>query len=439
MIGAVARRDAPRPATVCDGGSTLPPMDDATTAFVVSQGEELLTGLTVDTNANHLCGALTRAGLRVVGAATAGDDRTVIARALADAASKADVVLCTGGLGPTEDDLTADAVVEAFGGELALDEEAWSQVQARYEAIGRAMSMTNRKQALLPVGSDVIENRLGTAPGFAIDGGGARLYFMPGVPREMKAMLKERVLPEIVDRFAPRAPLRHTFRVMGRGESQLQEQLGALSSTFPGVILGFRTRMPENHVKLAASSECPVWEEAKAWVRERLGENCFSEEPDEELAAVVGEMLVARGQTLALAESCTGGWIAHLCVTEAGSSRWLDRGFVTYSNVAKEEAIGVDSALIAAHGAVSEEVARAMAEGAKATAQTDWGVGVTGIAGPGGGTPDKPVGTVWIAVAGPDGTHTRRLRLGRDRTSNRRFSAWIALEMLRRQILRRAS
>lgn len=422
--------------TLPRSGTTLPPMDDATTAFIVSQGEELLTGLTVDTNANFLCAELTRAGLRVVGAATAGDDRDVIARALADAAARADVVLCTGGLGPTEDDLTAEAVVEAFGGELALNEEAWSQVQARYAAIGRTMSITNRKQALLPVGSDVIENPLGTAPGFALDGGGARLYFMPGVPREMTRMVRDRVLPEIVERFTPRAPLRHTFRVMGRGESQLQEQLGALTGTFPGVVLGFRTRMPENHVKLTAPAGCAGWEAAKAWVRQHLGENCFSEEPEEELAAVIGRMLVERGETLALAESCTGGWIAHLCVTEAGSSRWLDRGFVTYSNAAKEEAIGVDGALIAEHGAVSEEVARAMAEGARRTAGTAWGVGVTGIAGPTGGTPDKPVGTVWIAVAGPTGTHARVLRLGRDRTSNRRFSAWIALEMLRRQILR---
>lgn len=411
-------------------------MNEVIRAYVVSQGEELLAGLTVDTNSNFLCERLTREGIRVVGTRTAGDQLASISAALTDAVAHAQVVICTGGLGPTEDDLTAESVVQAFGGELALNEEAWAQVQARYARIGRSMSITNRKQALLPVDSDVIVNILGTAPGFAMQIGNSRLYFLPGVPREMKGMVEDHVLPDVRARFTPTAPLRHTFRVMGRGESQLQEQLGSLGERFPGVTLGFRTKMPENQVKLLAAPREPQWERAKAWVREQLGENCFTEDPEAELAAVIGEMLVARGERLSLAESCTGGWIAHLIVTEAGSSRWLESSWVTYSNTSKTRELGVPADLIDQYGAVSEEVARAMAEGCARAAGADWGLSVTGVAGPSGGTEEKPVGTVWLAVHGPVGTHARKLRLGRDRTSNRKFSAGIALEMLRRQILR---
>jgi len=411
-------------------------MKNVVTAFVVSQGEELLTGLTVDTNANYLCDRLSRLGLRVMGASTAGDRLEAIAQALAHAASHADVVICTGGLGPTEDDLTAQSVVRAFGGELVLNEVALRQVVARYARIQAPMSPTNRKQALLPLGCEVIENPLGTAPGFAVDVAGTRLFFLPGVPREMKRMVDETVADDIAARYALHPPLRHTFRVMGRGESQLQEQLGSVGERFPGITLGFRTRMPENHVKLEAAPDTASWEQGKAWVRAQLGDDCFTEAPGEELAAVLGRMLVSRGEKLALAESCTGGWIAHLVVSEAGSSRWFERGWVTYSNEAKAQEVQVPTALLDEHGAVSEEVARAMAQGCAREAGVAWGVGVTGIAGPGGGSPEKPVGTVWIAVRGPSGTHARRLGLGRDRTSNRRFSAWIALEMLRRQVLR---
>jgi len=411
-------------------------MNEVIRAYVVSQGEELLTGLTVDTNSNFLCERLTREGFRVVGSRTAGDQLASISAALKDAAAHAEVVICTGGLGPTEDDLTAESVVEAFGGGLRLNEDAWDQVRARYARIGREMSITNRKQAVLPITSDVIVNPLGTAPGFALQVGSCRLYFLPGVPREMKAMMEASVLPEIRSRFVPSAPLRHTFRVMGRGESQLQEQLGSLRERFPGITLGFRTKMPENQVKLFASPNEPQWEEAVVWVREQLGENCFTEDPKTELAAVIGEMLVARGERLSLAESCTGGWVGHLIVTEPGSSRWLERGWVTYSNVSKTDEVHVAPEAIKEHGAVSEQVARAMARGSAQVAGTAWGLGVTGIAGPTGGTNEKPVGTVWLAVHGPLGTHARRVRLGRDRTSNRKFAAWLALELLRRQILR---
>ena len=408
-------------------------------AYVVSQGEELLTGQTVDTNANYLCGQLTDLGLRVVGGATAPDRQDGIAGVLRTAAELGEIVICTGGLGPTADDLTADAAAAAFGREVELNREALEQVQERYRAAGREMAPANRRQALLPAGCDVIPNASGTAPGFALTVDGARLFFLPGVPSEMKAMWRDAVLPILRAELTLRPPRRHLFRVLGRGESQLQDLLGDVPDRFPGVELGFRTAMPENQVKLVAEQALDelVWTSAVAEVRGRLGKDLFSEDERVSLAARVGLMLVERGQQLALAESCTGGLIGHLCVSEPGSSRWLERGFVTYSNAAKVSEVGVLEATLEAHGAVSEPTAVEMAEGCRRVAGVDWGLSVTGIAGPTGGTPDRPVGMVCIAIAGPAGTRVKTLRMpARERTTVRRFSAHIALDMLRRQLLR---
>jgi nicotinamide-nucleotide amidase len=410
------------------------------TAFVVSQGEELLTGLTVDTNSAWLCGRLTDLGFRVLGAATAGDRRDAIAEVLDRAAACARVTICTGGLGPTEDDLTAEAAAHAFGGAVVLDDQALQQVVETFRRAGRPMSDANRRQAMIPSGARVLPNALGTAPGFVVvRPDGARLYFLPGVPSEMRAMWRDVVRPELLAEFAIVPPRRHVFRVMGRGESQLQDLLGDVIAGFEGIELGFRTVMPENQVKLVADPSIPQdrFGEAVAAVRELLGRDLFSEDQDLSLAGCIGELLVQRGEQLALAESCTGGLIGHLCVTEAGSSRWLERGFVTYSNAAKISEVAVSEETLETHGAVSEEVAAQMAAGARAVAGVQWGIGVTGIAGPGGGTPDKPVGTVCIAIDGPGTSRVRRLVLpARGREMVRRFSAVIALDMLRRQIVR---
>ena len=409
-------------------------------AFVVSQGEELLTGLTVDTNAAWLCGQLTDLGLVVVGAETAGDRRGAIADVLTRAASRSRVVVCTGGLGPTEDDLSAEAAAHAFGDAIAFNEEAWGRVAARYAAAGRPIPEANRRQAMLPSRARVLPNARGTAPGFAVTtDAGVRLYFLPGVPSEMRAMWRDVVRPELLAELAITPPRRALFRVLGRGESALQDLLGYVVGEFAGVTLGFRTAMPENQVKLVAADDVPdeTFATAVATVRGLLGKDVFSEDADVSLAARVGELLVARGERLALAESCTGGLIGHLCVTEPGSSRWLERGFVTYSNEAKVSELGVSEEALGEHGAVSEAVAWQMAAGAREAASVAWGIGVTGIAGPSGGTPEKPVGTVCVAIDGPAGARVRTLRIpARDRSMVRRFSAVIALDMLRRQILR---
>ena len=412
----------------------------SSTAFVVSQGEELLTGQTVDTNCAWLCGQLTELGFVVRGAATAGDRTDAIADVLSHAAASAAVVVCTGGLGPTEDDLTGEAAALAFGDEVALNPEALAQVEAKYRAVGRAMAPANRRQAMLPTRSEILPTARGTAPGFSVTTeAGTRLFFLPGVPSEMRAMWRSIVRPGLIASGGITAPRRHLFRVLGEGESQLQDLLGEVVSTFEGVVLGFRTAMPENQVKLVAEASVPAerFGAAVAAVRELLGTDAFGEDEHVSLAATIGELLVARGESLALAESCTGGLIGHLCVTEPGSSRWLERGFVTYSNASKVSALGVLPETLETHGAVSEEVAIQMAAGARETAGVQWGIGVTGIAGPGGGTDAKPVGTVCVAIAGPAGNRVRTLLLpARGRDMVRQFSAVLALDMLRRQILR---
>jgi nicotinamide-nucleotide amidase len=407
-------------------------------AWILSQGEELLTGRTVDTNAAFLAGALTDLGLRVLGASTAGDRLDDIRDVILAAAARADVVICTGGLGPTGDDLTAAAVSAAFDRPLALDPVALDEIRARYAGLARVMPESNQKQALLPHGSLRISNPVGTAPGFMLTADtGARLYFLPGVPREMRRMWEDSVRPSIQSCSTLRPPRRHVFQVMGLGESQLQDLLGSTVARYPGIELGFRARIPENDVKLVAEEGTPGFELCRDEVRALLGRHCFSEEEGKGLAAVIGDALLARAERLAVAESCTGGLVADLCVSEAGSSRWFERGWITYSNRSKQEELGVTESCLTTHGAVSIECVREMAAGARKVSGVQWAVAISGVAGPGGGSASRPVGMVCFAVDGPSGAHARTLHFGdRGRAQVRRFAAATALEMLRRQLLR---
>ena len=412
------------------------------TAILLSQGNEIVTGQLVDTNSATLAAHLFGLGFEVGGTASCGDRVEDIVETLRFATSRADLVISTGGLGPTDDDLTAEAVARLVEEPLALDDEALAGVEAAFRRFGVPMSPTNRKQAMLPRSARIVPNPQGTAPGFSVETRDCLCFFLPGVPREMKAMWEGTVRPAIVERWSLPRPLTAVFRVASAGESNLQHRLKELGDLGEGVELGFRTYMFENHVKLllpagALTDESPaVFERACSRVRASLGSDCYSEDEDESLAAVVGRMLTARGETVTTAESCTGGLLSSLLTSVSGSSDYFDRAFVTYANEAKAQMLGVDEALLAEHGAVSEPVVQAMAEGACERSGATWAMAITGIAGPTGGTPDKPVGTVFVAVAGPDRTRVRRLKLFRDRDLNRRLSASIALEMLRREMLR---
>ncbi len=400
---------------------------------IVSQGEELLAGQAVDTNAPWISGELQGLGLRPGRVTVVGDELASIRRVLEESAQRAAVVVCTGGLGPTSDDLTRDAAAAAFGVPLEQSPEALAQIEQRYRTRSRPMPPTNRVQALLPRGAELLENRMGTAPGFVWDTGSCLLFFLPGVPFEMRPMLVEHILPRLRGRFALAPRKTVLLRCVSLAESLAGERMAGFER--PGVTVGYRASFPEVQVKLhveAGLDAAALTEEA----RERLGSQHVFGVGTGPLASVVGGLLRARGETVATAESCTAGRIAADLTEEAGASDYFRGGIVAYANSAKVEVCGVHAALIEQHGAVSEAVARALAEGVRARLGSDWGLAVTGIAGPGGGTAEKPVGTLHLACAGPSGTEHSCVRLPYDRLRNLSVSVALALDLLRQALLR---
>jgi len=419
------------------------------TAEILSQGDEVVTGQTVDTNAAWLSTQLTGLGYQVVRHTSVGDRLADLVLLFREIGARSQLCVCTGGLGPTDDDLTAQAVAEAFARPLQLDPQALADLVEKYERAGRQMPAVNERQAMLPEGSVRVDNPWGTAPGFAFDGGGCFFVCLPGVPREMKGMFDQLVAPLLAERFAVRPGSLVTLRTIGVGESNLQQLIGPFDE--PDVVLSYRTMLSENHLKLRFDPE--VGEARITQVVESLaskvGKWVFTIEGlqsvSEALAVfdtsggshveVTARHLADGGHTLATAESCTGGRIAAACTSVPGASAWFLDGRVTYSNAAKVALLGVTSEALDAHGAVSEVVARQMAEGVRTRAGTTFGIGITGIAGPGGGTEAKPVGTVHLALATPERTRHRLLRLPGDRERIQRLAVASALELLRRTLV----
>lgn len=406
------------------------------TAAILSQGDEVVTGQIVDTNAAWLADRLTDLGFLVVEHLTVGDDLPALTRAFTGL--RADLVLCTGGLGPTDDDLTAPAVAATFGRPQVFDPVAWAQIVALYRRFGREVPEVNRRQAMLPEGSTRLDNPVGTAPGFWVEVEGRRIACMPGVPHEMRRMFDDQVLPRLTTTFALRPGRLVTLRTTGVGESTLQERIGSFSE--PGFVLGYRTTPGENLVKLRVAPEVDeaTLQAVVARLTHAIGTPQFGVDapgsPCGPLPVYVGDTLAAAGATLAVAESCTGGLITSLCTAQPGASAWLIEGIVAYANEAKTRHLGVPASLINTHGAVSEPVARAMAEGARQAAGSTYGLATTGIAGPGGGSDEKPVGTVHFALATPTGTFHRVARFGGDRERVQRLAAFAAFDLLRRHL-----
>ena len=412
-------------------------------AEILTIGDELLRGEIVDSNKAFLSERLLGLDIETHYQSSVRDDPADMTDAFLRAAGRADVVLVSGGLGPTRDDLTADVLARSFGRELVLDEAALATIRAFFRSVGREMAENNAKQAWFPQGAEVLPNPIGTAPGFRLEVLGSWFFCLPGVPREMMRMLDEQVLPRLARRQGAqgggaqvmRAALLRTF---GIGESNLDAELEDVAAS-GDVTLGFRTSFPENVLRPVARAASAEEAEAKLAlvcrvIRERLGPLVYGE-GEEPLPAVVGRLLRERGQSLAVAESCTGGLIAEQITQVPGASDWFRGGVVAYANEAKRELLGVPEALLAQHGAVSEEVARAMAEGARARLRADFAVATTGISGPGGGSAEKPVGLVHLALAGPDGSHADRFVFPLDRTRHRQLTAWTALDWVRRSLL----
>jgi nicotinamide-nucleotide amidase len=405
------------------------------TCAVLCIGTELTRGELVNTNAPWLAAYLTDIGFEVIEDVVVDDHRERITATLERLGKSVRVIVCTGGLGPTTDDITTDAVARVLGLRLVRDEASLEAIRRRMEKYGRVMSETNTKQADFPEGADILHNPIGTAPGFGVTLGGALAFFLPGVPREMKKMFEEQVVPRI-RALAARDSHQVRLRTYGLPESVVGERLAGVEDAFPGVILGYRAHFPEIEVKVLARASTrelarELCDRATLDVKSRLTDVIFGE-ADDTFAGVVGRALRCKGLTLAIAESCTGGLVGHMITREPGASDFLLVDAVTYANSAKTRLLGIDEDVIRGHGAVSSEVAAAMAEGVKRVSGADIALSLTGTAGPSGGTAMKPVGTVFIAVATAAGTSVKERHFVGDRSHIQILAAYAGLELVRR-------
>jgi nicotinamide-nucleotide amidase len=409
-------------------------------AAVLAVGTELLTPSRIDTNSLAITARLNELGIDVVWKAVVGDDRATVARAMRDALGQADLLVCCGGLGPTDDDVTRDAAADALGLSLATDAAIAARIEARFAARGLTMPRINLRQAQVPAGAHVLENTVGTAPGLWIPADAQGVLLLPGPPRELEPMLAAVTATHLAPRAGGWTVRRRVIRVTGRTESHAEEAVQPLyagwAAATPPVRVTILASLGQIDLHLSArATDAATADAALASAVEmaqaRLGSDVYSVDGCG-LEEVVGDQLARRGWRVAVAESCTGGLITSRLTDVPGSSRYVDRAVVTYSNEAKTALLGVPAELIAAHGAVSEPVALAMAEGVRARAGVDLGVGVTGIAGPDGGSPEKPVGTVVVAVAVAGRTEVRTKRFTGDRALVKFQASQAALDLARR-------
>ncbi|MFV1978094.1 MAG: competence/damage-inducible protein A [Myxococcota bacterium] len=408
-------------------------------AEILTIGDEVMRGEIVDTNKSFLADRLLGLDIETHFQTSVRDDPPAMADAFQRAATRSEIALVSGGLGPTRDDLTATVLAEAFGLELVLDEAALETIRSFFHSRGREMTENNVSQARFPEGAYILPNPLGTAPGFSIAQGMTRFFCLPGVPNEMHRMMDEQVLPRIEairgEGLAVRARLIRTF---GMGESTLDDELKDIAAS-GDVSLGFRTSFPDNYLRPLARAATAEQAEATLdricdVIKQRLGPLVYGED-QQTLDAVVGQMLAERGMTIAVAESCTGGMIASRITDNPGSSTYFAGGVVAYSNAAKSALLGVSTAALEEHGAVSDPVVRAMAEGVRERFGVDIGVATTGISGPDGGTATKPVGLVHIALAREGAVYAESFVFRMDRARHRLLTSQIALDWVRRTLL----
>jgi len=410
-------------------------------AEILATGDEIRTGALVDSNSALVAERLEQHGVVVSRHHSVGDDLTALVEVISEISRRADAAVVTGGLGPTVDDRTVEAAAQVAGVQLTLDPKALADIENFFKRRGRPFSATNRKQAMIPQGAMCLYNPIGTAPGVRLTINRCTFFFLPGVPVEMKLMLDDQVLPQIMDLQGAKRQyaLVRTISTFGLPESMVGEKVASLGDQFPDITLGLRAKFPEIQVKLYLRTEDEpagqkVLDAADRWVSEKLRQYVFSHR-GRPLAEEVGRLLLARNATLALAESCTGGLVANWITNTAGSSEYFLFSAVTYHNAAKVSVLGVSEETLKEKGAVDEETARQMAEGARRLGGATYGLATTGIAGPGGGSDEKPVGTICLALATPEDTLSRRFCFSfGQRLMNKRIFAMSALDMLRRHL-----
>jgi nicotinamide-nucleotide amidase len=409
----------------------------ALAAELIAVGSELLRFGRRDGNGDWLQERLAQVGIEVLGRALVDDDAGRIASQVSAAAGRADLVVLTGGLGPTEDDRTREALAAWWGRPLVRDGALLVELRARFARFGRTPSPAQERQADLPEGARALDNPVGSAPGLLLSRGGVDVIALPGVPAEMRAMAEAHVLPLGRQRAGGTSLRTRMLHVSGRLESEVDAAVADLYAG-EGTVVTILAGAGEVHLGLRAEGPRPEVAEGRlqsldAALRARLGRDVYGADQDT-LASVTGAALAGAGQTLAVAESCTAGLLAAQITAVPGASAWFRGGLVVYANDLKTSLAGVAEDLLRAHGAVSAAVAEALAAGARERLDAHWGLGVTGIAGPDGGTADKPVGLVFVALSGPAGGKVRRLHLPGDRDLVRRRAAAVALDVLRRAL-----
>ena len=413
-------------------------MFETLTAEIIAIGSELLAPDRTDTNSLWLTEQLNRLGIEVKLKTIVGDDDARLEEAIKDAVRRSKVVITTGGLGPTEDDITRKITARALGRRLLLDEAVLDEVRKRFQSFGVSMPETNSRQAMVIEDAEVLPNPNGTAPGMFIDHQGTAIVLLPGPPRELHPMFENHVAEKLARRGGGLRVVRRMLRVAGMGESAVDEKIAPVYTQYDNPVTTILFNHTEIEIHLTARGRTEkeandLLDRLSAEIEERLGNAVFSF-AGETMEEVVGLKLTLGGYTLAVAESCTGGLLAQRITDVPGSSKYFIGGLVAYANEVKMKALGVEPVLLLEHGAVSAPVAEAMAEGVRSRAETDFGLAITGVAGPGGGTEEKPVGTVFIALADEIKTEHRKLHLPGDRHLIRWRASQAALDLLRRRL-----
>jgi len=408
--------------------------------FIISTGTELLLGTTHDSNSEYLAQQLEDIGLRVAGKVTVGDSREQIQMAFAAGLETADIIVSTGGLGPTFDDLTKTVACELMGCSLVVRPEEEQRLRDFFAQRRRPMPEINMKQAMFPVEAEVLSNTQGTAPGMYLRRQNKLLILLPGPPREMTRMYLSEVKPRLERDYADQLQkvLRRTIKVIGPGESQVEEMLADMLNNSSGYSAALLAQEGEIHIKLAiaggqSTDSIPRLNELTKLVQHKMHKHIFGYD-DETLPEQTGKLLAARGRKLAVAESCTAGMLGSMITEVSGSSDYFWGGVITYSNDSKMKLLNVQASTLEQYGAVSQQTAEEMARGIRQLSGVDYGLAITGIAGPCGGTREKPVGLVYVALAGAQTCRVRELKLGGSREIVRRLSAKSALDLLRRHI-----
>ncbi len=408
-------------------------------ATILTIGEEILYGHILDTNANFISNALSDIGIKVVMHLSVGDIFSDILDALKVAEAKSDVVLITGGLGPTNDDITKKCLSKYFNTEIKLNQKVFDDLSAYFNKRGFPFTESNQKQAYIPKNADVITNEMGTAPGMWFEKDNTVFVSMPGVPHEMKYLLNEKIIPRLNDVFKSNIIYHKLIMTAGLGESWLAEKIEKWESSLPEYLsLAYLPSYGQVKLRLTARGHDKQFliDEVESYIRtlkKYIGQYIYGED-GETIQEAIGKQLTSNKQTLSLAESCTGGYISHFITSVPGSSVYFKGSVIAYSNDVKESILKLKPETLRDYGAVSEETVKEMAEGIRQKFNTDYAVATSGVAGPGGGTADKPVGTIWVAIADRNKTIAKKLTILKDRMSNIKYSSVSALVLLWQRI-----